>query len=112
MPRIIGKVHDTRQDKEAASAAAALGLMDKDAGVNVIIEDGCIQLISTMAGKKEGILHICSNMGYKPEEIAVFGNSASDVPMLKEFGFSVAVNACREARQAADYCIRSGLLDA
>lgn len=112
LPRINGKVYDTGQDKEAASVAAALGLLDKDAGVNVIIEDGCIQLISTMAGKKEGILHICSNIGYKPEEIAVFGNSASDVPMLKEFGFSVAVNACREARQAADYCIRSGLLDA
>ena len=65
-----------------------------------------------MAGKREGILHICNIMGYKPEYIAVFGNSASDVPMLKEFGFSVAVNAGREARQAAYYCIRSGLLHA
>lgn len=103
----INKKNPALNDKAAVSAAMKLGLMDKDAGVNVIIEDGCIQLISTMAGKKEGILHICNIMGYKPEDIAVFGNAASDVPMLKEFGFSVAVNAGREARQAASYCIRS-----
>ena len=111
-PRTINKIPAATQDKRARSAAVKLGLLDKDAGVNVIIEDGCIQLTSTMAGKREGILHICNIMGYKPEDIAVFGNSASDVPMLKEFGFSVAVNAGREARQAANYCIRSGLLHA
>ncbi len=108
-PRTINKIPAATQDKKARSVAEKLGLLDKDADVNVIIEDGCIQLTSTMAGKREGILHI---MGYKPEDIAVFGNSASDVPMLKEFGFSVAVNAGREARQAANYCIRSGLLHA
>lgn len=111
-PRTINKIPAATQDKKARSVAAKLGLLDKDADVNVIIEDGCIQLTSTMAGKREGILHICNIMGYKPEDIAVFGNSASDVPMLKEFGFSVAVNAGREARQAANYCIRSGLLHA
>ena len=111
-PRTINKIPAATQDKKARSVAEKLGLLDKDADVNVIIEDGCIQLTSTMAGKREGILHICNIMGYKPEDIAVFGNSASDVPMLKEFGFSVAVNAGREARQAANYCIRSGLLHA
>lgn len=106
-PRTSTNIPAATQDKKAEAFAARLGLLDKDAGINVIIEDGCIQLISTMAGKREGILHICNIMGYKPEEIAVFGNSVNDVPMLKEFGFSVAVNAGREARQAANYCIRS-----
>ena len=111
-PRNINKIPARIRDKKAEAVAGELGLLDKDAGVNVIIEDGCIQLISTMAGKREGILHICNIMGYKPEETAVFGNSRSDIPMLKESGFSVAVNAGRDARQAADYCIRSGLLHA
>lgn len=101
-----------KRDMAVMSAAEGLGLLDKGycarENINVIIEDGCIQIVSIMAGKKEGIIHICSKMGYKPEDIAVFGNSSSDIPMFKESGFSVAVDAGREASQAADYCIRSG----
>lgn len=107
-----GRIPHEKRDMAVASAAGGLGLLDKDycakENINVIIEDGCIQIISIMAGKKEGIMHICNKMGYKPEDIAVFGNSASDIPVFKESGFSVAVNAGMEAGQAADYCIRSG----
>ena len=60
-----------------------------------------------MAGKKEGIGHICREMGYNPDQIAVFGNSASDIPMLKEYKFSVAVNADKETAEAAAYHIQT-----
>lgn len=44
-------------------------------------------------------------MGYKAEEIAVFGNCASDIPMLSAYPFSVAVNADEAAKQTATYTI-------
>ena len=75
--------------------------------VNIIFEDGCIQIVDKMAGKKEGIGHICREMGYNPDQIAVFGNSASDIPMLKEYKFSVAVNADKETAEAAAYHIQT-----
>lgn len=75
--------------------------------VNIIFEDGCIQIVDKMAGKKEGIGHICSEIGYPPDKIAVFGNSASDIPMLKEYKFSVAVNADRKTAEAATYNIQT-----
>ncbi|MFG6395096.1 MAG: STM4011 family radical SAM protein [Lachnospiraceae bacterium] len=105
-----------KRDIMAMSVAKKFGFCNKrhctKEGINVIIEDGCIQIISIMAGKKEGIMHICNKMGYKPDEIAVFGNSASDIPMLKGPWFSVAVDAGYKTRQASDYCIRSGLVHA
>lgn len=55
--------------------------------------------------KKEGIAYICSKMGYKADEIAVFGNCASDIPMLSAYPFSVAVNADEAAKQTATYTI-------
>lgn len=110
------KIPACKRNLTAIAVAKKLGFCNKsyctNEGINVIIEDGCIQIISIMAGKKEGIVHICNKMGYKPEEIAVFGNSASDIPMLKEPWFSVAVNAEYKTRQASDYCIRSGFVHA
>ena len=75
--------------------------------VNIIFEDGCIQIVDRMAGKKEGIRQICSEMGYLPDKTAVFGNSTSDIPMLKEYKFSVAINADRETAEAATYNIQT-----
>jgi len=75
------------------------------AGFNIIIEDGYIQIVARGAGKKEGIAYICSEMGYKPEDIAVFGNSRSDIPMLMEYQFSVATGADSETNKAARYVL-------
>lgn len=100
-----------KTDTYIKQTAFNIGLTDSSYNpledVNIIFEDGCIQIVDRMAGKKEGIGHICSEMGYNPDQIAVFGNSASDIPMLKEYKFSVAVNADKETAGAAAYNIQT-----
>ena len=98
-------------DNLIKQAAFNIGLTDSFynplENVNIIFEDGCIQIVDKMAGKKEGVGYICSEMGYLPDKIAVFGNSASDIPMLKEYKFSVTVNADKETEEAATYNIQT-----
>lgn len=98
-------------DNLIKQAAFNIGLTDSFynplENVNIIFEDGCIQIVDKMAGKKEGVGYICSEMGYLPDKIAVFGNSASDIPMLKEYKFSVTVNADKETEEAATYHIQT-----
>lgn len=96
-------IRQSGMDGHLKSVADKLGLTGKD--LNIIYGDGCIQVIGSNAGKKEGVSWICSKMGYKDNEIAVFGNSYNDIPMLKGYGFSVAVNADAETRQAAKYSL-------
>ena len=43
------------------SVAYKLGLLD-NSNFNIIIESGCLQIISAFAGKKEGIVYICDKI--------------------------------------------------
>lgn len=86
-----------------------IGILD-DSGrvispeIATMVEGNYLQIVSSKAGKVNGILHICAALGYRKEEIAVFGNSESDIPMLQEFPFSVAINPSKEAvKKAATY---------
>ncbi len=76
-------------------------------GMKITLEENCIQITSAAAGKREGILSICDHMGWKKDDIAVFGNSENDIPMLSYFPFSVAVDPSGdEVTRAAAYVIR------
>lgn len=56
----------------------------------LVREENCIEIVQKGAGKLEGILSVCKEMGYAEQEIAVAGNSKNDIPMLEYFPFSIA----------------------
>ncbi len=71
---------------------ATPGFLDKlahDMGIphtcQVLWEEPCLQVTAMGTGKLEGILQICREMGYQREEVAAFGNSKNDLPMLNHF---------------------------
>ncbi len=55
----------------------------------VVWEGRHMQVTRKGTGKLEGILAICAAMGYRKEEVAVFGNSENDREMLAYFPWSV-----------------------
>ena len=48
-------------------------------------EEPCLQITAKDTGKLHGVLRICEAMGYRREEVAVFGNGENDAPMLDYF---------------------------
>ncbi len=55
----------------------------------ILWEEPCLQVTAKGTGKLEGILQICREMGYQREEVAAFGNSENDTPMLDYFPTSL-----------------------
>ncbi len=72
----------------------------------MIEEEGRLQVTAAETGKLEGIRVVCKKIGVSFDEIAVFGNSENDIPMLKAVPFSVAVPGSSEKvkRAAAFGC--------
>jgi Cof subfamily protein (haloacid dehalogenase superfamily) len=63
-----------------------------------------IQIMAHSVNKWSSIEKICTVMGYGINEIAVFGDDANDVEMLRECGIGVAVaNATDEVKAVANY---------
>lgn len=61
-------------------------------------------------GKLPVFEQFCSQNGFRPEEVAYFGDDIPDVPVLKACGFAVVPqDAAEEAKEVADYiCERPG----
>ncbi len=57
----------------------------------LIQEKNCIQVTAQGTGKLQGVLRVCKQMGYLPQDVAVIGNSANDMPMLSYFAHSAKV---------------------
>lgn len=70
-------------------------------------EEDCVQITRKGTGKWEGIQKICDQLGYRREEIAVFGNGERDIQMLQEVPFSVAAPGSSErVQESAAYCLQ------
>lgn len=66
--------------------------------------DGCYDVIPADINKWEGILHMLSRFGLKPEEIATIGDGDNDLEMIEKAGFSVAMDNGKEmVKKAAKY---------
>lgn len=98
-PRRKGIVHWKQQQKR--EFVHALSVLEQ---CQLLWEENCLEIVSTVAGKCRGVLQICEWRGYPREEVAVFGNSDQDAEMLAGFPFSVAVpGASKLAQKAAGY---------
>lgn len=82
-----GRLIEKKREEFLKELAVSLGIPES---CQLIWEDHCIQVIQNGTGKLDGILNICRKMGYEKQEVAVFGNSENDIPMLDYFPLSVA----------------------
>lgn len=59
----------------------------------VLWEENCMQITKRGAGKLSGILEICRELGYRKEEVAVFGDSENDQEMSDYFPMAMMAAA-------------------
>ncbi len=71
---------------------------------HVVCEENFIGITNKDACKLNGILHICREMGYSEDRVAVIGNGHNDIDMLEYFNYSFAVQASDKlVLKAANY---------
>jgi hypothetical protein len=67
-----------------------------------------LEFLAPGCGKWSALRDVAAGMGVDPAEIAAIGDDTNDVEMIREAGLGVAMgNAVPEARQAADWVVRS-----
>lgn len=59
------------------------------------------------ADKVAFVADYCAQAGYSMDQVVAIGDSRSDLPLFESVGFSVALNATRDARALASACIDS-----
>ncbi|MBQ3728496.1 MAG: HAD family hydrolase [Spirochaetales bacterium] len=70
----------------------------------VLLEDKSIETTADGITKANGLLRLCEHLGCGPENIIAFGDSANDLEMLSESGYSVGMgNAESCVKEMADY---------
>lgn len=70
--------------------------------VNAPFADHVIEVTDREASKAKALLWLCNHLGWKREDVAVFGDGGNDVEMLRNFPHSYApADASPEARAAA-----------
>ena len=76
---------------------------------DVVVSDPFLIEITAKGVNKGRALHsLCEYLGIDVKEAAAFGDSANDIPMLKEAGYGVAMgNATEEVKQASKYMTSS-----
>ncbi len=76
--------------------------------VNAPFADHVIEVTDREASKAKALLWLCDHLGWKREDIAVFGDGGNDVEMLRNFPHSYAPSdASPEAREAASQILPS-----
>ncbi|MBQ4501823.1 MAG: HAD family hydrolase [Spirochaetales bacterium] len=88
--------------EEASKAAEML----RATGIHqaVLLEDKSIETTADGITKANGLLRLCEHLGCGPENIIAFGDSANDLEMLSESGYSVGMgNAESCVKEMADY---------
>jgi len=63
------------------------------ASCHVIFEKNYLQVTGPGTGKLKGILLLCRQFSYCPEDVAVFGNAENDMEMLHYFPHSLQIKA-------------------
>ncbi len=93
-------------DEEMAECRKRMEALE---GVQVVSsEPGTFEVISSRAGKGNGILKLAKILEMDPSQIIAAGDSANDLSMLSAAGLSLAVaNAWDEVKAAADQVICS-----
>ena len=70
----------------------------------VLLEDKSIETTADGITKANGLLRLCEHLGCGPENIIAFGDSANDLEMLSESGYSVGMgNAESCVKEKVDY---------
>lgn len=70
----------------------------------VLLEDKSIETTAKDITKANGLLRLCEHLGCGPQNIIAFGDSANDLEMLTEAGFSVGMgNAEACVKEKVDY---------
>lgn len=73
---------------------------------NVQEKASFLTIVSANAGKKNGLLSICSKMNLLPKQVVAIGNTMHDSPMLSVVGYPCAVIGGEQAlRQSARYVL-------
>ena len=69
------------------------------------------EVVPSQFSKATGMELICRRIGIEMKDTFAFGDSANDIVMLRAAGCGIAMgNACREAKETADY-VTAALLD-
>ena len=88
--------------EDASEAAGNLRKTGKHQAV--LLQDKSIETTACGITKAGGLLTLCSHLGFGPQNIIAFGDSANDLEMLGEAGFSVGMgNAEQCVLDKVDY---------
>ena len=75
-------------------------------GVDLEVEEGSftgnVARHFAPADKVDFVTEICDREGYDLDQVVAIGDSRSDLPLFAAAGYSVALNATSDARDAAD----------
>lgn len=86
------------------ASEAARNLRETGKHQAVLLQDRSIETTACGITKAGGLLTLCSRLGYGPQNIIAFGDSANDLEMLGEAGFSVGMgNAEQCVLDQVDY---------
>lgn len=91
--------------KTMEDASRAAGML-RATGIHqaVLLEDRSIETTADGITKANGLLRLCEHLGCGPENIIAFGDSANDLEMLSESGYSVGMgNAESCVKDKVDY---------
>ena len=81
-----------------------IAAFDLDGTEAVLLEDKSIETTADGITKANGLLRLCEHLGCGPENIIAFGDSANDLEMLSESGYSVGMgNAESCVKEKVDY---------
>ncbi len=70
-----------------------------------------LEVMSSAAGKDNGLSFVLDRLGIAPEEVLAFGDGDNDIPMLQLAGMGVALkNGTQQCRDAAD-AVTEGTVD-
>lgn len=96
--KVCGKIREKIEDDLSKNGAKNRDFL------HIITEENKMQITASGTGKLAGIQFLCGELGMTLDDIAVFGNSESDIEMLRAVPFSVAVAGSDEkVREAARY---------
>lgn len=103
-PRLTEVVLERTFDIDAATRLV------RDKKMDVVLSDSqyAIHINSAGIDKATGFAHVMKQLGVVPEDVISIGDSATDIPLFKMSGFSIAVgNASEDIKSAATMSVGS-----